>query len=151
MLRTHLIFDRYWSLAAAIILPIVVESIVSFEKYEEMSWAVLSAVCMALLVHSWFMNRRYTQSKWRLAFWTLFLSLVAFGPIWLGLNVIRFYSYDSQWISTLWYHNLYGCVVELQDAIILLAEVLGIAVALWVIVDLVRWLAKRVMRKHWLS
>jgi hypothetical protein len=144
------IFDRYWSLGAALLLPvmeIVAESTVRLGEYDEVLRALFSVVCLALLAHSWFLQRRYSQSRWRLAFWTLLLSLVVLGPIWLGLNVIRFYSYDLgadyQRNSTLWYHNLYWYVVESQDIIVLLAKILGIAIVVWVAIDLVRWLAKR--------
>ena len=155
MPKAHPIIARYWSLAAALVLPvieIVAESTVRLREYDEVTRAVLSVVCLALLVHSWFMQRRYAQSRWRLAFWTLFLSLVALGPLWLGLNVVRFYSYDVavdyQRNSALWYHNLYWYVVEWQGRIVLLAKVLVIVVVLWAIVDFVRWLVKRIMRKH---
>jgi hypothetical protein len=148
--KTRPIFERYWSLVVAFILP-VIEIVVEL-KYaypdNELTRVTVSVLCLALLIHSWFMQRRYVKNKWRLAFFTLVLSLIALGPLWLGLNVIRFYSYDLgadyQRNSTLWYHNLYWYTVELQDTIILLAKVLGIAVVLWAIVDLARWLVKRI-------
>jgi hypothetical protein len=145
--KTRLIFERYWSLAVALLLPvmeIVAESSIRLGEYNEVLRAILSIVCLALLVHSWLMQRRCTQSRWRLAFWTLLLSLVVLGPLWLGFNVIRFYSYDLQWKSTLWYHKVYWYVVELQDAIILLAEILGIVIVSWVVVALSRWLVNRI-------
>jgi hypothetical protein len=151
MPKTHPIFDRYWSQAAALLLPVIEftsEGIIRLFMDYEVARAMLSAACIALLVHSWFQQRRYAENKWRHYFWTLFISLVALGPIWLGLNVVRFYSYDVdvdyQRNSTLWYHNLYWYVVELQDTIILLAEILGILVFLWMIIDLARWLTKRI-------
>jgi len=106
----------------------------------EVARAVLSVACIALLVHSWFMQRRYAQRKWRLVFWTLFLSLVALGPLWLGLNVIRAYSYPENWKTDI---ALYENICYLQDIVEQLAKVLGIAVFLWVLVDFVRWLVKR--------
>ena len=150
MTRVSMVVSRYWSLAAAFLLPVietVVESTVRLGAYDEVARTALFVICLALLVHSWFVQRRYAQSRWQLAFWTLFLSLVALGPLWLGLNVIRFYSYDSQWLSTLWYHNLYGCVVELQDVVILSAKMLGILIVLWLIADLARWLWNRCFGK----
>jgi len=119
-----------------------------FGGYYEIARVVLSVVCIGLLVHSWFMQRRYAQSKWRLGFFTLLLSLPMLGCVWLGLNVIRSYSYDFavDYNRNLgnWRQNLYGYAVESQDMIVLFAKVLGIALALWLMVDLVRWMGKRV-------
>lgn len=137
----RLILDRYWSLAAAILLPvmeIVAESFVRLGEYDEVLRAILSVVCLALLVHSWFTQRKYTSSQWRLGFFTLLLSLVALGPVWLGLNVIRYYSYAGEQQYT-----LYGVVVHLQDVVVWLAETLCAVVSLWVIVDLVRWMKRQ--------
>jgi hypothetical protein len=83
-------------------------------------------------------QRRFTQSKWRIAFFAILLGLLALGPLWLGLNVIRFYSYAGEQQYT-----LYGAVVHSQDAVVWLAKALCAAVALWVVVDLARWLWKR--------
>jgi hypothetical protein len=151
MAKLSKLLERYWSLATAILLPVIellTEGLIRLFVDYEVSRAVLSVVCIALLIHSWFMQRRYANSKWRLAFFRLLLSLVALGPVWLGLNVMRSYSYnlaaDYERYSTVWYHNLYWYAVEWQDRIVFLAKVMVIAVALWVIVDLVRWLTKRI-------
>jgi hypothetical protein len=151
MMNLSNLLARYWSLATAILLPVIeflTESLTRPLGDYEVARAVLSVVCIALLVHSWFMQRKYAESKWRLAFFTLLLTLVVLGPVWLGLNAMRFYSYnhaaDYERYSTVWYHNLYWYAVEWQDTIVLLAKILGIAVLLWVIVDLVRWLTKRI-------
>jgi len=142
MLRTRQIFGRYWSLGAALILPvigIVVESTISRSwDCEKITLAVISVVCVALLVLSWFKQRKYTQSKWRLAFFTILLSLLALGPLWLGLNVVRSYSYAGEQPYT-----LYGAFVHLQDAVVRLAKVLCAVVLLWVVVDLARWIGRR--------
>jgi hypothetical protein len=142
------IFDRYWSLAAALTLPIielVAESVLRIWGYYEITRAILSVVCVALLVHSWLMQRRYAQSRWRLAFWTLFLCFVVLGPVWLGLNVLRAHFYPRNWATD---EALWGNICELQYRIEQLAKVLGIAVALWAIIDFVRRLVMRIMRKH---
>jgi len=143
MPKTHPIFDRYWSLAVALLLPIIefsCEGLIRLFINYEVPRAVLSVACIVLLVHSWFMQRRYVQRKWRLVFWTLFLSLVALGPLWLGLNVIRAYSYPENWKTDV---ALYENICYVQDIVEQLAKVLGIVVVLWVIIDLARWLAKR--------
>jgi hypothetical protein len=90
------------------------------------------------------MQRKYAENKWRLAFFTLLLTLVVLGPVWLGLNVMRAHFYPMNWITD---QALYGNICDLQDRVTQLAEVLGIAVALWAIVDLVRWLTKRISAK----
>jgi len=143
MSNDHPFCLRYWSLAAALLLPIIefsCEGVIRLFMDYEVARAVLSVACIALLVHSWFMQRRYAQRKWRLVFWTLFLSLVALGPLWLGLNVIRAYSYPENWKTDI---ALYENICYLQDIVEQLAKVLGIAVFLWVLVDFVRWLVKR--------
>jgi hypothetical protein len=147
MPKTHPAFYRYWSLATALALPVVEffaeVAMKGFWGYYEVVRVVISVVCLTLLVHSWFMQRRYTQSRWRLGFWTLLLSLVVLGPIWLGVNVLRFYAYPSNWNR--W--ELWQNVCYLQYRVEQLAQVLGIAVVLWMIIDLARWLAKRSFRK----
>jgi hypothetical protein len=104
--------------------------------------AALALVCIALLVHSWFRQRKYAKSKLRLAFFTLMLTLVALGPVWLGLNVMRAHYYRLNWDD----HEVavWSNICSIQYRVEQLARVLGIAVTLWVIVDSVRWLAKRV-------
>jgi hypothetical protein len=130
---------RYWSLAAAILLPVI-----KVLSGEFISNELLSVICATLLVHSWFMQRKYAKSKWRLVFLTLLLSLIMLGPIWLGMNVIRADSYPSNWKNDV---DRYFYICNMQDRVVQLAEVLGIAVVLWVIVDLGRWLVKRSFKK----
>ena len=132
---------RYWSLAAAIFLPmidIVAESALTLGEYDEVLRALVSVLCLTLLVHSWLMQRRFAQSVWRRAFWTVLLSLIALGPFWLGLNVIRYYSYAGEEQYT-----LYEAVVYLQDAVVLLAKAVCLVVLLWGIVDFARWLKRK--------
>ncbi len=136
---------RYWSMAAALILPLIefsTEGIIRLFAAYEVDRAVLSIICIALLVHSWFMQRKYAKSKWRLAFFTILLSLLALGPVWLGLNVLRANFYPLNWTTD--EVLLYTNICDLQDRVIQLAEVLGIAVALMATVDSVRWLAQRI-------
>jgi hypothetical protein len=144
MLKLSKLFARYWSLATAILLPVIEflsEGLTRPLGDYEVARAVLSVVCIALLVHSWFLQRKYAESKWQFAFFTLLLTLVALGPVWLGLNVMRAHFYPINWITD---QALYGNICDLQDRVTQLAEVLGIAVALWALVDLVRWLTKRI-------
>jgi hypothetical protein len=148
MARAFGALGRYWSLVAATILPLVelfTELVTrGFWGFHEIVRAALSIVLIALLVHSWFMQRRFAQSKWRFAFLTLLLSLLALGPLWLGLNVIRYYAHPMNWNN--W--ELWQSICNLQYRVEQLAEVLGAAVALWVIFDLVRWLVKRIRARE---
>jgi hypothetical protein len=148
MPKTHPAIDRYWSLAAALILP-VVEFFAEvgtrgFWGYYQVVRAVLSVACITLLFRAWFMQRRYSQSKWRLAFLTLLLILFTLGPIWLGLNVLRYYAHPMNWNRWESWQN----VCNLQYRVEQLAQALGIAVTLWVILDSVRWLVKRVQARE---
>jgi hypothetical protein len=149
MLKKHQIFSRYWSLAAALLLPIIEfssEGLIRLFMNYEVARAVLSVVCIALLVHSWFMHRRYAENKWRLAFFTLLLSLIVLGPLWLGLNVLRAHYYPLYWDDQ--EIAVWSNICKLQDRTELFAKVLGIAVALWALVDLARWLAKRIRTRR---
>jgi hypothetical protein len=144
MSRRSKAFVRYWSLAAAILLPVTelpCEGIIRLFMDFEVARAVLCVVCLALLVHSWIMQRRYAESKWRLAFFTLLLILLALGPIWLGLNVMRAHFYPLNWVTD---EALWSNICNLQYRVEQLAEMLGIAFVLWVVVDLVRWLVRRI-------
>jgi hypothetical protein len=149
MLKTHPIFNRYWSLAAALLLPVIefsCEGLIRHFIDYEVARAVLSVVCIVLLVHSWIMQRRYAENKWRLTFFTLLLSLIVLGPLWLGLNVLRAHYYPLYWDDQ--EVAVYSNICDLQDRIVLLAKVLGIAVALWAIVDLARCLVKRIRTRR---
>jgi hypothetical protein len=149
MPKTHQIFSRYWSLAAALLLPLIEfpsERFIRLFMNFEVARAALSVVCIALLVHSWFMQRRYAENKWRLAFFTLLLCVLVLGPVWLGLNVLRAHYYPLYWDDQ--EVAVWSNICDLQDRVKQLAEVLGIAVALWALVDLARWLAKRIRARR---
>lgn len=57
--------------------------------------AVASVVCLALVIQSWLTQRKYAMSRERFVLVTIALSLPALASLWLGLNVLRFYSYAS--------------------------------------------------------
>ena len=125
MPKTHPAFDRYWSLAAALILP-VVEFFAEvgtrgFWGYYQDVRAVLSVACITLL-----------------------LCMPTLGCVWLGLNVLRYYAHPMNWNRWESWQN----VCNLQYRVKQLAQALGIAVTLWVILDSVRWLVKRVQARE---
>ncbi len=69
---------------------------------------------------------------------TLALMLPAMAAAWLGINVIRFYSYNSQFENA-----TYSNVIRLQSLLEFCAMVVAGVVVLWSIVEGVRVLAKR--------
>lgn len=156
MLKARAIFDRYWSLGTALVLPmmeILAERVTrGLAGNYEVARAILSVACIALLIHSWFKQRMKAKGGWQLGFFTLLLSLLALGSIRIGLNVIRADSYDLaadyQAHANLWYHNLYWNVVDMQGAIVLLAKVLGAAVVLWAVAGSCMWLNRRTRRQQ---
>ena len=81
---------------------------------------------MILLIHSWSLQKHYTQIRFHLLFWTLILLLPMLGAIWLGLNVIRVYTYNyavdySRHIGD-FRQILYWNVVKIQDLIVWIAR-----------------------------
>jgi hypothetical protein len=74
------------------------------------------------------------------------LCVLVLGPVWLGLNVLRAHYYPLYWDDQ--EVAVWSNICDLQDRVKQLAEVLGIAVALWALVDLARWLAKRIRARR---
>jgi hypothetical protein len=115
-------WQRYWSLVTALGLPLMVFFVL--DRYE--TRVITSIACMILLIHSWFMQRRYTQNRFHLLFWTLVLFLPMLGASWLGLNVIRAatynYAVDYQRHHGDFRQSLYWNVVTIQGLIIRIAR-----------------------------
>jgi hypothetical protein len=133
------ILRRTWSLFAVfIIFGLVVSGVLSSEPGR----AVASVLCMLLLIQSWIIQRRYARSRERLVLLSLALSLPALAALWLGLNVLRVYSYDPESSA-----QLYSAVLEIQKVVQNLALAVGLVVFFWAIVDLSRFLAGRVSAK----
>ncbi len=131
------VFTRGWSLIAIIGifgLVIVLRS--------EPGRAVASVVCLALVMQSWFTQRRYVKSRETLVLVALALSLPALASVWLGLNVLRFYSYDP--VSDI---SVYSTVVRLQAIIEGVAYAIGLVVFFWTIVEISCFLAERISVK----
>jgi hypothetical protein len=130
-------FTRGWSLIVVIGifgLVIVLRS--------EPGRAVASVVCLALVMQSWSTQRRYVKSRERLVLVALALSLPALASVWLGLNVLRFYSYDPVWDI-----SVYSTVVRLQAIIEGVAYAIGLVVFFWAIVEISCFLAERISVK----
>jgi hypothetical protein len=130
---------RSWSLIAVVaIFALVLSGILLSEPGR----AVASVLSMALVIQSWIMQRRYARTRERLVLFTLALSLPAFASLWLGLNVLRFYSYAPESRA-----QLYSSVVRLQEMIQSVAYAIGLVVVFWTIVELSCFLAERISVK----
>jgi hypothetical protein len=136
MSKTSQALARCWSVTAVIVILGLV--LLGFLR-SELGHGFASILCLALLTHSWLIQRSYTRTSQRLVFLTLVLCLPALASFWLGLNVIRFYSYDPEPGP-----DVYTVVILLQNIIEWCTAAVGVAVLLWAIVELARWLAKRV-------
>jgi len=133
------VLARSWSLIVVFaIFGLVVSGIFSSEPGR----AVASALCMALVIQSWVMQRRYAKNRERLVLLTLALTLPALASLWLGLNVLRFYAYAPESRG-----RLYSAVVRLQDLIQSVAYAIGLVVVFWTIVELSCFLAERISVK----
>ena len=133
------LLTRTWSLlAVCAIFGLVASGILVSEPGR----AVASILCILLLIESWVVQRKYARSRERLVLLSLVLSLPALAALWLGLNVLRFYSYDPESLA-----QLYSAVVRTQEVVQNLALAVGLVVIFWTIVDLSCFLAGRISAK----
>lgn len=130
---------RSWSL---IVVFAIFGLVLSGMLLSEPGRAVASVLCMALLMQSWVTQRRYAKSRERLVLLTLALGIPALASLWLGLNVLRFYSYAPESRA-----HLYSAVVRLQEIIQSVAYAIGLVVTFWTVVELSCFLASRISDK----
>jgi len=130
---------RSWSL---IVVFAIFGLVLSGILLSEPGCAVASVLCMALLMQSWVTQRRYAKRRERLVLLTLALGLPALASLWLGLNVLRFYSYAPESRA-----HLYSAVVRLQEIIQSVAYAIGLVVIFWTVVELSCSLASRISVK----
>jgi hypothetical protein len=133
------ILTRTWSLFAVFV---VFGLVVSGILLSEPGRAVASVLCILLLIQSWVIQRKYARSRERLVLLSLALSLPALAALWLGLNVLRFYSYNPESPA-----QVYSAVVRIQEVVQNLALAVGLVVLFWAIVDLSCFLAGRISMK----
>jgi hypothetical protein len=101
------LLSRYWSLFAAsfiMALAIFARGIeiepVEFQNPARVVWLMCSIIatatvlCRGLTIHSWLMQRRFAQNKWRLVFWKHVILFPAITTIVLGLGRIQVSTYD---------------------------------------------------------
>lgn len=127
-------FMQYWPSATTVVtLGLVAKGYV----LSELLRGVISIACIALAVCQWKIYRR--RQRFSLpGFALLALTMVS---IWLGLNVIRYYTYPGHSMEIL---RWYGLVVRTQE--LLIWPILGcvLVVTLWAILNLAHWIAGQV-------
>lgn len=128
------LFGRSWSFA---IVCVILGSVFGPLR-SEVGRALASVLCIALLVQCWYAQRAYVRSRSRFVLVTLALMLPAMAAAWLGINVIRFYSYNGQFENA-----TYSNVIRLQSLLESCVMVVAGVVVLWSIIEGVRALAKR--------
>jgi uncharacterized protein involved in response to NO len=136
------LLKRFWSLTLVFVLPVLELFAEQFSWYpdSEITRAILSAVCIALLVQSWFMQRKNAKSAGRLTLWTLLLLFLVLEFLWLALNSSRGPNYPVDFTAE---NRAYWFAVEWQDRIGVLQKIVAAIVAVWIAADLIRWLARR--------
>ena len=133
------VLRRGWSMLALFGIFYLIMSGTILSQQGRAAAAVLS---FGLVVQSWFAQRRYTRTRSMLVLLSFILSLPALGSLWLGLNVLRFYSYAPESRAL-----LYSGVVRLQEVIADCACAIGIIVLFWSTAEVATFLGKRISKK----
>jgi hypothetical protein len=130
---------RWWSLAAVIALfgSILLGTQMQSRDLHPIH-ALVSILCIALLGHSWLTQRRYVRNRQELVFLTLVLSLPGLAAVWLGLNVIRFYSYNPDSPPSGYYW-----VIPSQDAVWWLGCAVASILVVWAMITFARSLVNK--------
>ena len=98
---------------------------------------MLAIVCIVLAIYQWKILRR-TQ---RLSLPGLLLLTLVMVSLWIGLSVIRFYTYPTDSVRHML--PLYGVVVRAQRLLIWPVVASVFVVTIWTIVRVSRWLSSR--------
>jgi hypothetical protein len=112
--------------------------------------AVVAVLSLAMTAQCWVAQRRYVKPRSRVVLLTLILLLPALGSMWLGLNVVRYYSYDPESPAI-----LYLTVIRIQDVLVSCAFVVGLIAMQWLIAEIAVVIGRRVTlrfvgrRKTW--
>jgi hypothetical protein len=104
--------------------------------------AVAAVLSLGLVLQSWFTQRQYMKTRPRVALLTFILSLPLLGSLWLGLNVVRFYSYAPESHAP-----VYSAVIRLQEIVIDCATAIGIIVFFWSTAEVATFLGKRISKR----
>jgi hypothetical protein len=103
--------------------------------------AVVAVLSLVLTVQCWKAQRPYVKARSRVVLLTLILLLPALGSIWLGLNVVRYYSYDPESPE-----SLYSTVVRIQDVLVSCGFVVGLIAMQWRIAEIAMVVGRRISR-----
>ena len=101
--------------------------------------AVLAVLCTSLMFYQWLIYRK-TNRGMQLFFLSLVVGGLALSSVWIGLNVVRFYTYDPE-SHRLWaWHML---IVHIQE--IVKWAVVGLAAVAFLcgLLLLARWINER--------
>ena len=104
--------------------------------------AAAAVLSLGLVLESWFAQRRYSRTGSGLALLTFILSLPALGSLWLGLNLVRFYSYEPESRA-----SMYSAAIRLQEVIVDCATAIGIIVFFWSTAEVAKFLGKRISKR----
>lgn len=95
--------------------------------------AVFAVGCFGLLIYQSFLYRRAGTGLRYLSL-SLIVIWAGLACVWLGLNVIRYYTYDP--FSE---HSIFTTVISAQDALLWPIRVLAVLVCVWAPIDVVRF------------
>ena len=101
--------------------------------------AVLAVFCTALMIYQWLIYRKTNRGMQLLFLW-LVVGGLTLSSIWVGLNVVRFYTYDPE-SNRMWaWHML---IVQIQE--IIKWAVVGLAAIAFLcgLLLLARWINER--------
>ncbi len=125
---------QYWPTVAIVVaLGLVAKGYVWLEVLRGM----LAIVCIVLAIYQWKILRR----KQRFSLPGLLLLTLVMASLWMGLSVIRLYTYPTDSLRQLL--PLYGVVVRIQRLLFWSVIASVFVVTIWTIVRISRWLASR--------
>ena len=133
---------RYWSLIAVVLLPVAEICVERSSIDYENSRAGMAILCLLLLTYSWCVQWKNARDLWKKTGWTLVHLMLAMGPLWLGLNVIRAYTYDYaadyERNKGSFLQHLNWFAVENQDRILGIVKIDAFLIAFWALVSLIK-------------
>jgi hypothetical protein len=107
--------------------------------HSEIVRALLAVGCTGLMIFQWLIYRK-TDRGTQLLFLSLVVTALGLSSVWLGLNVVRFYTYDPESPQTWAWHKLIAHVQEIIEwTVVALVSV----VFLWGLLLVARWLNRR--------
>ena len=102
--------------------------------------AVLAVTCIALMAFQWALYRK-TVGGSKFLLLSLIVAWFTLASLWLGLNVVRYYTYNPESARTWAWHTL---VAQIQTPILWAMALLIPVVFTWVLWLFVHWISGRV-------